>query len=61
MAADPLTIRRVLASRFLGPDPLPGLLDPEAPAASLSPLERQAIRMILRRTLKNRRPDDDRW
>lgn len=61
MTADPLTIRRVLASWFLGPDPLPGMLNPEAPAASLRSLEAQTIRMILRRTLRNRWPDDDRW
>jgi hypothetical protein len=61
MTADPLTIRRVLASWFLGPDPLPGMLNPEAPAESLRSLEAQTIRMILRRTLRNRWPDDDRW
>ena len=60
-AADPLTIRRVLASWFLGPNPLPGFMNPDAPADSLSPLELQTIRMILQRTLKNRWPDDDRW
>jgi len=60
-ALDPTTIRRVLASWFLGSNPLPGLMNPEAPAASLSPLETQTIRMILQRPLKNRWPDDDRW
>ncbi|MGE5198970.1 MAG: carboxypeptidase-like regulatory domain-containing protein [Rhodospirillaceae bacterium] len=61
LSADPVTIRRVLASWFLGPNPQPGLLAPDAPADTLSPLELQTIRMILQRTLKNRWPDDDRW
>ena len=60
-ALDPATIRRVLASWFLGPNPLPGFMNPDAPADSLSPLETQTIRMILQRPLKNRWPDDDRW
>jgi hypothetical protein len=59
-ASDPTTIRRVLASVFLGPNPLPGLLNPGAPAAELSPLEAQTIRMILQRPLPNRWPDTDR-
>ncbi len=60
-ALDPTTIRRVLASWFLGPNPLPGFMNPDAPADSLSPLEIQTIRMILQRTRKNRWPDDDRF
>ena len=60
-AIEPVTIRRVLASWFLGPNPLPGLMNPEAPSDELSPLEAQTIRMILKRTKKNRWPDDDRW
>jgi hypothetical protein len=59
-AGDPATIRRVLASVFLGPNPLPGLLSPAAPADELSPLEEQTIRMILLRRLPNRWPDTDR-
>jgi hypothetical protein len=60
-SVDPATIRRVLASWFLGPNPLPGLMNPRAPADVLSPLELQTIRMILQRPLKNRWPDDDRF
>jgi len=60
-AVDPATVRRVLASWFLGPNPLPGFMNLEAPTESLSPLEMQTIRMILQRPLKNRWPDDDRW
>lgn len=60
-ATAPATIRRVLASWFLGPNPLPGFMNTEAPADELSPLEIQTIRMILQRPLKNRWPDDDRW
>ena len=59
-ATDPQTIRRVLASWFLGPNPLPGFLNADAPEASLSPLEMQTIRMILQRRLNNRWPDSDR-
>jgi len=59
-ATDALTIRRVLASQFLGPNPLPGLLNPDAPADALSPFEIQTIRMILQRPLKLRWPDNDR-
>jgi hypothetical protein len=59
-AGDPATVRRVLASWFLGPNPLPGLLNPDAPAAELSPLEVQTIRMILQRPNPNRWPDTDR-
>ena len=58
---DPATIRRVLASWFLGPNPLAGFMNADAPADDLSPLEIQTIRMILQRPLKNRWPDDDRW
>ncbi len=54
------TIRRILASWFLRPNPLPGLLNAEAPASELSPLEEQTIRMILLRRQPNRWPDDDR-
>jgi hypothetical protein len=59
-ARDPQTIRRVLASWFLGPNPLPGLMNADAPAADLSPLESQTIRMIQQRPLPNRWPDSDR-
>jgi hypothetical protein len=59
-ARDRHTIRRVLASRFLGPNPLPGLMNADAPAAELSALETQTIRMILLRRLPNRWPDSDR-
>ena len=59
-ATDPFTIRRVLASQFLGPNPFPGLLNPDAPADTLSPFEMQTIRMILQRPLKTRWPDNDR-
>lgn len=60
-ATDPATIRRVLASWFLGPNPLPGFMNADAPADDFSPLEMQTIRMILQRPVKNRWPDDDRW
>lgn len=60
-ALDPATIRRVLASWFLGPNPLPGFMNADAPADAFSPLEIQTIRMILQRPLKNRWPDDDRF
>jgi hypothetical protein len=59
-ATDPVTIRRVLASLFLGPNPFPGLLNPDAPADTLSPFEMQTILMILQRPLKTRWPDNDR-
>ncbi len=57
---DVRTVRAVLASWFLGPNPLPGLMNPENPARELSPLEARTIRMILRRPLPNRWPDTDR-
>ena len=60
-AVDRATIRRVLASWFFGPSPLPGLMNAEAPADALSPLEIQTIRMMLQRSKKNRWPDDDRF
>jgi hypothetical protein len=59
-ATDPTTIRRVLASLFLGPNPFPGLLNPDAPGDTLSPFEMQTIRMILQRPGLTRWPDDDR-
>lgn len=59
-AGDPATIRRVLASVFLGPNPLPGLLSPDAPTDEMSPLEEQTLRMVLLRRLPNRWPDTDR-
>jgi hypothetical protein len=59
-ARDDATIRRVLASWFLRPNPLPGFLNAAAPADDLSPLESQTIRMILLRQFPNRWPDDDR-
>ena len=57
---DPATIRRVLASWFLGPNPLPGFMNAQAPSETLSPFEIQTIRMILQRRLPNRWPDTDR-
>jgi hypothetical protein len=59
-ATDPITIRRVLAAQFLGPNPFPGLLNPGAPSDTLSPFEMQTIRMILQHPLTTRWPDDDR-
>jgi hypothetical protein len=59
-AKDPVVIRRVLASWFLGPNPLPGLMNPDAPTNTFSLLEEQAIRLILQRPLVNRYPDTDR-
>lgn len=59
-ALDPATIRRVLADRFLGPNPLPGLMSLQAPASQLSAFESRTIRMILLRPLPNRWPDTDR-
>ena len=57
---DPAAIRRVLSSWFLGSNPLPGLMNAQAPSETLSPLELQTIRMILQRRLPNRWPDTDR-
>jgi hypothetical protein len=59
-ATDRITIRRVLASQFLGPNPLPGLLNPDAPDDTLSPFEVQTIRMILQHPRKTYWPDNDR-
>jgi hypothetical protein len=60
-ALDPATFRRVLASWFLGPSPLPGFMNADAPADDCSPLEIPTIRMILQRSKRNRWPDDDRF
>lgn len=54
------TIRRVLASFFLGPNPLPGLMNATKPLDELSAFETQTIRMILQRKSPNRWPDSDR-
>ena len=59
-ARDPQTIRRVLASWFLGPNPLPGFLSRSRPAGELSPFEVQTIQMLFMRPLPNRWPDSDR-
>jgi len=59
-AFDDRTIRRVVASWFLGPNPLPGLMNPDAPADDLSRFEVETIRMILLRRRPNRWPDNDR-
>jgi len=59
-ARDPVTIRRVLASRFIWANPLPGLMSLQAPANQLSEFEARTIRMILLRPLPNRWPDTDR-
>lgn len=59
-ALDQRTIRRVVASWFLGPNPLPGFMNPTTPADDLSPFEIQTIRMILQRDRPNRWPDNDR-
>jgi hypothetical protein len=59
-ALDPPTIRRVLASFFLGPNPLPGLMSATKPLDELSAFEARTIRMILHRRLPNRWPDADR-
>ena len=59
-AQDPATIRRVLAYRFLGANPLPGLMSLRSPADQLSAFEVQTIRMILQRPLPNQWPDTDR-
>ena len=59
-ARDPQTIRRVLVSWFLGPNPLPGFLNRSRPADQLSPLEMQTLRMLFMRPLPNRWPDTDR-
>ena len=58
-AGDAATIRRVLASAFLGPNPLPGLLNPDAPADELSPFEERTPRMVLLRRLPSLWPDTD--
>lgn len=60
VANEPKTIRRVLASAFLGPNPLPGLMHAEAPADNLTPFELQTIKMIRQRPRPNRWPDTDR-
>ena len=59
-AEDAATIRRALASWFLGPSPLPGLMNAVSPAEHLSALEEQTIRMMLLRPRSNRWPDIDR-
>jgi len=59
-ALDAQTVRRVVASWFLGPNPLPGFLNPNSPDDELSPFEVQTIRMILQRDRPNRWPDNDR-
>ena len=59
-ALDRLTIKRVLSSWFLGPNPLPGFMNADAPADEFSPLELLTIRMIRQRPLPNRWPDSDR-
>jgi hypothetical protein len=58
-AEDAVTIDRLLASWFLGPNPFPGLLSRKAPTSSLSPFEYQTIRMMTIRDKRNRWPDDD--
>jgi hypothetical protein len=57
---DRTTIARVLVSFFLGANPLPGFMNAQAPADSLTPLEGRTVRMILQRPHKNRWPDTDR-
>jgi len=59
-ALDTQTIHRAVASWFLGPNPLPGFMNPNTPDDELSPLEVQTIRMILQRDRPNRWPDNDR-
>ncbi len=59
-ARDPRTIQRVIASWFIGPNPLPGLMNAVAPTDDFSALEIQTIRMILQRPRPNRWPDTDR-
>ncbi len=58
-ALDRLTIDRVLASWFLGTDPLTGLLNATSPAAQLSPFEVRTIQMMFVRRHPTRWPDDD--
>jgi hypothetical protein len=60
LARDPQTIRRVLASAFLGANPLPGFMNAEAPSDTLTRFELLTIQMILQRRLPNRWPDSDR-
>jgi hypothetical protein len=48
-------IRRVLVSGLLNPNPLPGLLNRSTPAADLSLLEKQTLRM------QSLRPQGTRW
>jgi hypothetical protein len=59
-ARDPLTMRRVIASLFLGFNPLVGLLNPNTPAETLSQFEIRTIRLILLKFQNTRWPDNDR-
>ena len=55
MAARPGAIKRLLASHLLDANPLPGLLNKPAPAAELSLLEKQTLKM------QSIRPEGTRW
>ena len=59
LTGDPRAIRRVLASAFIGPNPLAGLMNAQAPEDELTAFELQTIRMIRQRQLPNRWPDTD--
>ena len=57
MAARPGVMKRLLASGFLNANPLPGLLNKTAPAAELSVLEKQTLKMQSIRPAGTRWPD----
>jgi hypothetical protein len=57
LASRPDVIQRVFASGLLQPNPLPGLLHKSTPAASLSLLEQQTLKMQALRPIGTRWPD----
>ena len=61
MAARPGVIKRVLAFGLLNANPLPGLLNKTAPAAELSLLEKQTLKMQAMRPSGTRWPDTSRF
>ena len=58
--SDPMAVKRLIFSFFLGANPLPGFMNLESPGDTLSALELQTIRMIMQRPRTNRWPDSDR-
>lgn len=60
LALDKPTMRRVVASWFLGTNPLPGLMSERAPADDFSQLELRSIQVMAQRMKRNAWPDSDR-